>query len=57
MSDQQDDRMGFKCPHCSALLKFQHEQGGKRGPCPECDNIITIPREGMRADLLEESSV
>jgi hypothetical protein len=36
--------INFHCPHCHKPLKVKDEQAGKKGPCPACKKILTIPR-------------
>lgn len=34
----------FQCPHCDKALKVRDELGGKRGKCPNCSQIVQVPR-------------
>src|SRR5438105_4269071 len=33
----------FACPHCGRPLSVKDELAGKKGPCPACKKIVTIP--------------
>ena len=35
----------FKCPSCSAVLQVNDSLAGKKGRCPKCQQIITVPTE------------
>jgi len=35
--------MKFCCEHCGRLLSVPGGQAGKKGPCPHCKKIVTIP--------------
>lgn len=32
------------CPYCDTELHFPAELGGKQAPCPECRNILRVPK-------------
>src|SRR5262245_61440961 len=33
----------FNCTHCSHGLTVKDELAGKKGRCPRCKNVITVP--------------
>ena len=33
----------FKCPFCDRPLIVKDELAGKKGPCPGCKKVVTIP--------------
>jgi len=35
----------FRCEHCGHKLGVSDKHAGKRGKCPKCGNVITIPAE------------
>ena len=35
--------MKVKCPHCNKALSAQDELAGKRGKCPTCGGVFTVP--------------
>jgi len=35
-----------QCPACGKTLNVKDEMAGKRGKCPQCGNIIEVPRPG-----------
>ena len=37
----------FSCPHCGRELKLKDEAAGKRGRCPGCRNVITVPQPSV----------
>jgi hypothetical protein len=34
----------FNCPHCGGALAVKDELAGKRGNCPKCKGVVTMPR-------------
>jgi len=36
--------MKFKCPHCQRPISCPDSAAGKRGKCPSCGEIVTVPR-------------
>jgi hypothetical protein len=36
----------FDCPHCQKKLSVKDELAGKKGPCPGCKQIVTVPAAG-----------
>ena len=34
----------FCCEHCGRKISIQDEHAGKRGKCPGCDSVITVPQ-------------
>jgi len=32
-----------KCPHCGTLLNVKDELAGRKGKCPKCQGVVTIP--------------
>jgi hypothetical protein len=45
MNKEQSDLLIFKCPYCHNDLKVKKESSGKKGQCPICRCIISIPDE------------
>ncbi len=44
----------FTCPTCGKVLKLRDEAAGKRGRCPYCKGVITVPESPMdEGDLIE----
>jgi transcription elongation factor Elf1 len=42
----------FNCPHCNKPRVARESQAGKRAPCPDCKQVLTIPSPvGQPADL------
>ena len=41
--DIPNDRINFSCPSCGRQLVVDRRQGGKKGRCSGCHNIILIP--------------
>ena len=33
----------FQCPHCGKKIKINEKYIGKKGECPGCKGVITIP--------------
>jgi hypothetical protein len=36
--------INFNCPHCQKPLKVKDELAGKKGPCPACKKLLTVPQ-------------
>jgi serine/threonine protein kinase len=35
--------ISFACPHCGRQLQLRDDFAGKRGKCPHCKNLLTVP--------------
>ena len=35
----------FYCKHCGQKISVPESRAGKKGKCPECKNIVAIPKE------------
>ncbi len=46
--------IAFTCPSCGRELKLQDEAAGKRGRCPHCKSVITVPETNLSQDDLIE---
>lgn len=44
----------FVCPTCGKTLKLRDEAAGKRGRCPQCQAVITVPDQSLAEDDLIE---
>ena len=44
----------FVCPSCGHVLKLQDKAAGKRGRCPHCKSVITVPETTLSQDDLIE---
>src|SRR5947209_1257075 len=33
----------FNCPHCGKALNVKDNLAGKKGPCPACKKVLTVP--------------
>lgn len=42
------------CPHCRARFTVSEKFSGKRGPCPKCKGVITIPSATQSVTLHEQ---
>jgi len=40
----------FACPRCKTVLKGPEELKGKRGRCPKCADVVTVPKESLDAN-------
>ena len=38
------DPLSFACPHCKFSIRFKPELAGRRGNCPQCKQILEVPR-------------
>ncbi|HEX5269628.1 MAG TPA: hypothetical protein VFW33_04025, partial [Gemmataceae bacterium] len=38
----------FKCPHCGKDVSAGDEHAGKKGRCPGCKELFTIPAAGAK---------
>ena len=38
--------VSLKCPTCEASLRVPDHQAGKRGKCPKCSSVVSIPAPG-----------
>jgi tetratricopeptide (TPR) repeat protein len=36
--------INFNCPNCHKPLRVKDELAGKKGPCPHCKQLVTVPR-------------
>jgi hypothetical protein len=36
--------INFSCPNCHKLLRVKDELAGKKGPCPHCKQLVTVPK-------------
>jgi hypothetical protein len=36
----------FSCPHCKQVLSVKDELAGRKGPCPKCKNMVSVPAAG-----------
>ncbi len=36
--------INFSCPNCHKPLRVKDELAGKKGPCPHCKQLVTVPR-------------
>ena len=34
----------FGCPHCQFVIRYNAELAGRKGSCPQCNQVIEIPR-------------
>jgi phage FluMu protein Com len=41
------------CPECDAVLRLTNPQPGKKGKCPKCAALITIPDEAEEAESIQ----
>jgi len=41
-------RITISCPACGRRLVAPFSDSGKSAPCPNCDNILTIPYVGLK---------
>ena len=39
--------MRVKCPGCARTLDFSDQYAGKKGKCPNCEHIITVPESAV----------
>ena len=39
-------RIEFSCPHCDSLVRTPLGAAGKKGRCPSCGRVVTIPPTG-----------
>ena len=44
----------FVCPSCGRVLRLRDEAAGKRGRCPHCKSVITVPESAVSDDDLIE---
>ena len=44
----------FICPTCGKTLKLRDEAAGKRGRCPFCKGVVTVPSADSEEDELVE---
>ena len=44
----------FHCEHCAHKITVRDKNVGKKGKCPKCGNVITVPAESTIIDLLCE---
>ena len=44
----------FACPTCGKVLKLRDEAAGKKGRCPYCKEVITVPEASLAQDDLIE---
>ena len=44
----------FCCDYCAHKINVRDKDAGKRGKCPKCDNVITIPAESTIIEFLCE---
>lgn len=42
------------CPHCRARFSVSEKFAGKRGPCPKCKGVITVPAATESVTLHEQ---
>ena len=43
----------FKCISCSSRLRVSEDKAGKRGKCPNCSQMVRVPRSQVEADETE----
>jgi hypothetical protein len=36
--------INFNCPNCHQPLRVRDELAGKKGPCPHCKKLVTVPK-------------
>src|SRR5436309_15287527 len=36
--------INFNCPNCHKPLRVKDELAGKKGPCPHCKKLVTVPK-------------
>jgi len=36
----------FSCPGCDVTIRVADEKAGKRGKCPKCGTVLTVPSQG-----------
>jgi hypothetical protein len=36
--------INFSCPNCHKALRVKDELAGKKGPCPHCKKLVTVPK-------------
>jgi hypothetical protein len=36
--------ISFTCPHCGTSVSVSHEYAGQIGPCPYCQEMLTVPQ-------------
>lgn len=46
--------MPFQCPTCFALFRLQKENVGRRGYCPQCRELLTVPVFGKEYPAIQE---
>jgi tetratricopeptide (TPR) repeat protein/DNA-directed RNA polymerase subunit M/transcription elongation factor TFIIS len=39
----------FACPNCQKMLQVKDHLAGKKGPCPACKKVITVPAQSQAA--------
>jgi len=39
--------IAFKCEKCGQLMKVPDDYAGKRGTCPKCKTMVTVPHPGI----------
>ena len=46
--------MPFQCPTCFALFRLQKGNAGRRGHCPQCQVVLTVPVDGKEYSPVQE---
>jgi transposase-like protein len=47
----------FKCKHCGKTLVVKESLAGQRGKCPECQQVLTIPKPTASEGAIQRDSV
>ena len=48
--------MEFKCPECTAVLRVDDSDAGKKAQCPSCNAICDIPEIGIEKQTTDENA-
>src|SRR3954452_9568460 len=49
--------ISIKCPECGRKLNAPDSAAGRRGRCPHCKGIVTLPAAATQDDVLEAEPV
>jgi transcription initiation factor IIE alpha subunit len=46
----------FKCPHCQTALEAVDESAGKKGSCPMCGQVVSVPKTNSSSETESKES-
>jgi serine/threonine protein kinase len=48
--------ISFACPHCHKSIRVKDELAGKKGRCPACSQLVTVPAGGDSSAAVTDAS-